>query len=76
MKKLMTLLISLAIMGSAPLAMARDANRDYQMHILKQQEESQKRWEAVQKAPTPDVRDEALRKYFDNLPGRWAPPPT
>ena len=76
MKKLITVVMSLVIIGSAPFAMARDANRDYQMHILKQQEESQKRWEAVQKAPTPAGRDEALSNYFDNLPSRWAPPPT
>ncbi len=76
MKKFITALISLVIMGSAPFSIAWDANRDYQNHILKQQEDSQKRWEAVQKAPTPAGRDEALRNYFDNLPSRWAPPPT
>ncbi|MBI5248298.1 MAG: hypothetical protein HY912_02285 [Desulfomonile tiedjei] len=75
MKKLITIMISLAIMASAPLAFARDESRDYLMHIWKQQLANQKRWEAVVNAPTPSERAEALQTYQYNLPQLWEPRP-
>lgn len=73
MKKLMAFLISMAIMSSAAFAAARDANRDYLMHIWKQQLADQKRWEAVVKAPTPEARATALQDYQYNSPDIWDP---
>jgi hypothetical protein len=76
MKKFITLIISIIMMGSVSVVMARDASRDSLMHILKEQAASQKRWEAVERATSPAERDEALKNYYYNLPERWAPPPS
>ncbi len=70
-----TLIIALALLMasliSAPLALARDANRDALLHIWHQQQMQQQRWEAVQKARTPAEREEAYQIYMYNLPSLW-----
>ncbi|MBI5251650.1 MAG: hypothetical protein HY912_19330 [Desulfomonile tiedjei] len=75
MKKLVLIFMLSATMALAPFAVARDASRDYLMHIWKEQLQNQKRWEAVQKAPTPAAREEALKIYTYNLPHLWEPRP-
>jgi hypothetical protein len=73
MKSLIMILTILAIMVSAPLANARDASRDWLMHIDKEQLGNQQRWEAVWHARTPAERAEAYQNYVYNLPELWAP---
>jgi hypothetical protein len=75
MKTTIIIVTLMAMLFSAPFAMARDASRDYLMHIWKEQLQNQKRWQAVQKASTPAAREEALKIYTYNLPYLWEPWP-
>lgn len=73
MKKLIILLALLTSLASVSVALARDASRDYLMHIWKEQQADQKRWEAVQKARTSTEREQAFQIYMYNLPRLWEP---
>jgi hypothetical protein len=73
MKKVFIALILLGSLASAPFALARDASRDYLMHIWKEQQADQKRWEAVATARTPAERAEAHKIYIYNLARLWEP---
>lgn len=73
MKRLIILLVLLASLASVTAAMARDQSRDYLMHIWKQQQADQRRWEAVQMARTPSEREQAYQNYIYNQPWLWEP---
>ncbi|AFM24954.1 hypothetical protein [Desulfomonile tiedjei] len=75
MKKLLVIFMLLAMLAPAPFAVARDASRDYLMHIWKQQQGDQKRWRAVMTAKTLAEREEAYKTYVYNLPRLWEPWP-